>query len=157
MQKKNITLKISNKQYAESLQPRGEAFARELNLEDQFEIFTEGTMYTRAGATYLSYEESEEAGLENNRTIIKIAGQTMNVRRFGEQDETTMDLHLEQGAMNITRYHVPMGQFDLEVFTNEIKRETDEEGYGTIFADYNIRMEPLFSRRNKLTIEVLPS
>ena len=68
-----------------------------------------------------------------------------------------MDLHLEEGTCNITRYHMPMGRLDLEIFTNTLTEELNEEGYGTIFADYNVRMEPLFTRRNKLTIEVMPS
>ena len=157
MQKKNVTLKISNRQYAESLEPRGEAFVRELSLEDAFEIFTEGTMYRKADATYLSYEETEEAGLENNRTVIKVTDHAVNVRRYGEQDETTMNLHLEEGTRNITRYHMPVGRMDLELFTNSLTGELDEEGYGKICADYNIRMESFFTRRNKLTIEVLPS
>jgi len=61
--KKNVNLKITSTQYVENLRPSGEAFLRELEKEDSLEIYTEGTMYSKNDATYISYEESEEAGL----------------------------------------------------------------------------------------------
>lgn len=156
-EKKNVTLRISNKQYQESLKEHGEAFRRELSLEDQFEIITEGTVYARSGSMYLSYEESEDVGLDNSHTVIKVQEQVLDIRRYGKDRGNQMDLHLEQGVMNVTRYHMPMAHMELEVFTNKLTQELDENGFGRIYADYNIRMEPLFARRNHLTIEVMPS
>lgn len=157
MAKKTVTLKIINKQYSESLQPKGETFVRELKLEDSFEVMTEGTLYTKGGATYITYDESEKAGLEDNRTMIKVEDRIMSIRRFGSERAQAMNIQLEEGIRSITRYKIPMAVMDLEVYTNHLAHNLDENGYGEIQADYNIRLETLMNRRNKLTIEVLPS
>lgn len=158
MAKKTVNLKISNKQYTESLEPKGEAFARELSLEDSIEIDTEGVLYSKGAATYITYEESEEAGLENNKTLIKLLDGKLRIRRFGRDEASgDMDLMLEEGVMNITRYYVPSSRLDMEIYTNKVSGELSEDGYGTIYADYSIRMEPFLNRRNKLEIEVKPS
>ncbi len=45
----------------------------------------------------------------------------------------------------------------MEIYTNKIETSLDDEGYGKIFADYKIKMEPFINVRNKLEIEVKPS
>ena len=57
--KKSVNLKITSTQYIENLKPSGEAFRRELELEDSMEILTEGTVYSRNNATYITYDEAE--------------------------------------------------------------------------------------------------
>jgi hypothetical protein len=46
---------------------------------------------------------------------------------------------------------------DLEVYTNKLTEDLDEEGYGKISVEYKIRFDRFFSRRNVLEIEVMPS
>ena len=58
--KKSVNLKITSTQYIENLKPSGEAFRRELELEDSMEILTEGTVYSHNNATYITYEEAKE-------------------------------------------------------------------------------------------------
>lgn len=157
MAKKNVNLRILNRQYAESLEPSGEAFSRELSLEDSLEIETEGTLYSKNGATYITYEESEDAGLENNKTLIKLADGSLRIRRFGHEESGSMDLMLREGLMNITRYYVPTGRMDLEIYTNKLTDDLSEDSYGTIFADYSIKFDKYLNRRNKLEIQIMPS
>ena len=157
--KKNVNLKITSTQYVENLRPSGEAFLRELEKEDSLEIFTEGTMYSKNDATYISYEESEEAGLTDIRTLVKLDDGSIRIRRYGkDEDDDGMDMTLRPGMLNITRYHVPpLASMDLEVYTNSLDESLDEEGYGKIFVDYRIRFDRFYSRRNMLEIEVMPS
>ena len=69
-----------------------------------------------------------------------------------------MDMTLEPGILNITRYQMPMMNYlDLEVYTNKLEDGLDAEGYGTISVDYKIKFDKFFSRRNFLEIEVMPS
>ena len=89
--KKNVSLRITSTQYVENLRPSGEAFLRELEKEDSLEIYTEGTMYSKNEATYISYEESEEAGLADIRTLVKLDDGSIRIRRFG-RDEADDDL-----------------------------------------------------------------
>ena len=156
--KKNVALKIKSSQYSENLAPSGEAFKRELELEDTVEILTEGTMYSKDNATYITYEESAEAGLEDIRTMLKLTGNTLRIRRYGKGEDDDTDMLLQQGVRNITRYKIPqLASIDLEVYTNKLAGKLDEEGYGTIEVDYKIRFDQYFSRRNVLEIEVQPS
>ena len=157
--KKNVNLKIKSTQYIENLKPSGEAFRRELELEDSMEILTEGTMYSRNNATYISYEEAEALGMEDIRTLFKLEDGSIRIRKYGkDEDDEGMDMTLTPGILNITRYQIPMmSSVNLEVYTNKLENDLDEEGYGTVSVDYRIRFDKFFSRRNILEIEVKPS
>ncbi len=157
--KKSVNLKITSQQYIENLKPSGEAFRRELELEDSMEILTEGTMYSRNNATYISYEEAEALGMEDIRTLFKLEDGSIRIRKYGKDDDDEgMDMTLTPGILNITRYQIPMmSSVNLEVYTNKLENDLNEEGYGTVSVDYRIRFDKFFSRRNILEIEVKPS
>ena len=157
--KKNVNLKITSTQYAENLKPSGEAFRRELELEDSVEIMTEGTMYSKNNARYITYEECLEAGLEDTKTLVKLSDGSIRIKRYGKADAGEgMDMTLEPGMLNITRYQIPsMSTLDLEVYTNKLEQNLDDEGYGTISVEYKIKFDKFYSRRNILEIEVMPS
>ncbi len=157
--KKNVNLKIKSTQYIENLKPSGEAFRRELELEDSMEILTEGTMYSRNNARYIAYEEAEAFGSEDIRTLFKLEDGSIRIRKYGrDEDDEGMDMTLTPGMLNITRYQIPMmSSVNLEVYTNKLEDNLNEEGYGTVSVDYKIKFDRFFSRRNILEIEVKPS
>ena len=157
--KKNVNLKIRSTQYIENLKPSGEAFRRELELEDSMEILTEGTMYSRNNATYIAYEEADALGMEDIRTLFKLEDGSIRIRKYGKDDDDEgMDMTLTPGILNITRYQIPMmSSVNLEVYSNKLENDLDDEGYGTVSVDYRIRFDKFFSRRNILEIEVKPS
>jgi uncharacterized beta-barrel protein YwiB (DUF1934 family) len=155
--KKNVNLRITSTQYSENLKPSGEAYLRELEKEDSLEIVTEGTLYSKNDATYISYEEAEGSGLDDIRTLVKLKDGQIRIRRYGKNDDD-MDMTLAPGIRSITRYQVPMlPSMDLEVYTNKLTEDLDEEGYGKISVEYKIIFDRFFSRRNILEIEVMPS
>ena len=132
--KKQVNLKITSTQYVENLKPSGEAFKRELEKEDSLE------------------------GMEDSKMLVKLSDDSIRIRRFGGDEEDAMDMTLQPGMLNITRYQIPQMAFlDLEVYTNKLEDNLDEEGYGTISVDYKIKFDKYFSRRNILEIEVMPS
>ena len=192
--KKNVSLKITSSQYVENLKPSGEAFVRELELEDSIEIQTEGTLYSKNNAVYIIYDESEEAGLMDLRTMLKLtqpqtsanssadavtypdsdeatdldsqalffsnpAAQSLQIRRYGKgAQEDDMEMVLQQGVLNVTRYRLPhLGSMNLEIYTHSLSGDLDSEGYGTISVDYKIKFDQFYSRRNKLEVEVKPT
>ena len=115
--KKSVNLKITSQQYIENLKPSGEAFRRELELEDSMEILTEGTVYSRNNATYITYEESEAIGSEDIRTLFKLEDGSIRIRKYvKDEDDEGMDMTLKPGMLNITRYQIPkMSSVNLEV------------------------------------------
>ena len=150
--KKSVNLKITSTQYIENLKPSGEAFRRELELEDSMEILTEGTVYSRNNATYITYEEAEALGTEDIRTLFKLEDGSIRIRKYARDEEDEgMDMTLKPGILNITRYQIPM------IYTNKLEENLDDEGYGKISVDYKIKFDKFFSRRNILEIEVMPS
>ncbi|MBQ6150365.1 MAG: DUF1934 domain-containing protein [Mogibacterium sp.] len=157
--KKSVNLRITSTQYIENLKPSGEAFRRELELEDSMEILTEGTVYSRNNATYITYEETEAIGSEDIRTLFKLEDGTIRIRKYvKDEDEEGMDMTLKPGILNITRYQIPMmAAVNLEVYTNKLEDNLDDEGYGKVSVDYKIKFDKFFSRRNILEIEVMPS
>ena len=157
--KKQVNLKITSKQYVENLKPSGEAFLRELEMEDSLEIMTEGTLYSKNNARYISYDESTDAGLEDTHTLVKLDGKSVRIRRYDSKSkDDSMDMTLEPGVLNITRYQVPqMASLDLEVYTNNLEDTLDEDGYGTISVYYKIIFDRFYSRRHILETEVMPS
>ena len=157
--KKQVNLKITSKQYVENLKPSGEAFLRELEMEDSLEIMTEGTLYSKNNARYISYDESTDAGLEDTHTLVKLDGKSVRIRRYDSKSkDDSMDMTLEPGVLNITRYQVPqMASLDLEVYTNKLEDTLDEDGYGTISVYYKITFDRFYSRRYILETEVMPS
>ena len=157
--KKSVNLKITSQQYIENLKPSGEAFRRSLELEDSLEILTEGTVYSRNNATYITYEESEAIGSEDIRTLFKLEDGSILIRKYvKDEDDEGMDMTLKPGMLNITRYQIPkMSSVILEVYTNKLEDNLDEDGYGKISVDYKIKFDRFFSRRNILEIEVMPS
>lgn len=158
--KKNVGLKIKSSQYIENLKPSGEAFSRELELEDTVEILTEGVLYNKNNSTYILYEESEEAGLQDIHTMLKLSqddkNKSLHIRRYSKDDiDDDTNMILQQGMRNITRYKVPeLPSIDLEIYTNKLDDNLDEEGYGIISVDYKIKFDQYYSRRNMLEIEV---
>jgi uncharacterized beta-barrel protein YwiB (DUF1934 family) len=115
-------------------------------------------MYLKNDARYISYEESEEAGLDNTHTLVKLSDGSVRIRRYGKGDDDGMDMTLQPGILNITRYQIPMmNSVSLEVYTNKLEQNLDEEGYGKISVDYKIKFDQYFTRRNILEIEVMPS
>ena len=115
-------------------------------------------MYQKNNARYITYEESEKAGLEDTRTLVKLEQGKIRIRRYGSGEDDGMDMTLEPGILNITRFQMPMlHHVDLEVYTNKLEDNLDEEGYGIVSVDYKIKFDKFFSRRNILKIEVMPS
>ena len=145
--------------YIENLRPSGSSYKRELELEDKTQILTEGTVYSKNDATYITYEEMEPGSSEDIRTMFSLKDGAIRIRKYARSDdEEGMDMTLQPGMLNITRYRLPrMATLDLEVYTNKLEDELDEDGYGRISVDYKIRFDSYFSRRNILEIEVMPS
>ena len=86
-EKKNVNLRITSNMYIENLRPSGDAFRRELELEDKTQILTEGMLYSKNDATYITYEELETDGSEDSRTMFRLKDGAIRIRKYGSSDD----------------------------------------------------------------------
>lgn len=139
---KDITLKITSKQNMGD------------HEEEQMEFVTDGKFYTRNGAGYIVYDETEMSGLMGCKTVIKLKDQSVKMKRDGEVGFNT-ELQFEEGKRYSSIYETPYGAIGLEVFTKEVANNLDmEKGEGIIDVLYQISIEGVAEGENRITIKV---
>lgn len=101
---------------------------------DDVEVITTGDYFLKNGRHYVIYDEVMEGFEGNVRNTIKISPETMDIRKGG-----IVDAHMvfEQGKKNMTRYATPMGEMMVEVSTNRIGLEEDEDSL-KVEVDYSL-------------------
>lgn len=139
---KDITLKIVGKQISENAE------------EEQIEFVTEGKLYERGDSLYFIYEESEFSGMPGCKTSLRIKGDSLRMKRLGAPETTGTAIEFEKGKRYTGLYDTPYGAIEMEVLTNDLRRDLDSEGRGTIDIDYNISLKGLAESRSRLNIEV---
>lgn len=139
---KDITLKITSKQNMGD------------HEEEQMEFVTDGKFYTRNGAGYIVYDETEMSGLMGCKTVIKLKDQSVKMKRDGEVGFNT-ELQFEEGKRYSSIYETPYGAIGLEVFTKTVDNNLDmEKGEGIIDVLYQISIEGVAEGENRITIKV---
>lgn len=157
MAKNNIMLHLRNQQFEESVEIEGDTeIKRVLSPVEDMELITEATVYTKPHSTYITYRESAKMDMEENRTLIKLLDDVLEVHRYEKKMGNGMELRLQQGKNTIVRYVLPYGALEIEMYTHKLERDLDENGYGRIFAEYSIRMGDQDRQRNRLELSLRP-
>lgn len=133
----NVKINISTTQYDEH------------SKVDTININTIGTMHEKNNDTYLVYKENDE-GVEVT-TSIKISGKEMTIKRFGGSNSTMV---FEKDKTYTTKYRTPYGLFLIETYTRYLSVNIDENKCIKIDLDYDIKVNDIFSGRNKIGINV---
>lgn len=120
--------------------------------QDMMEFITEAKMYKRGDAIYLLYEESEVSGIPGCRTRLKLKGDMVHLKRFGEGPSIGNEIRFEQGKRYTGYYDTPFGPLEMEVLTNALENTLSDEGEGQLNIDYHISLKGLMESRNKLNI-----
>ncbi|MDR2156220.1 MAG: DUF1934 domain-containing protein [Clostridiales Family XIII bacterium] len=119
------------------------------------EFITEGKFYRKGDSLYLVYEESEFSGMEGCTTSLKITGDTIKMKRYGEDVGVETAISFEKGKRINGYYETPFGSVEMEVLTNAINNRMKENGEGSIDIDYNVSLKGLAENRSMLSIEIL--
>ena len=141
---KDIMLKIVGKQ-----------IISEAEEEDQIEFVTEGKLYEKNGATYLVYEETEVSGMPGCKTSLKIDGDTIRMKRFGEGVGNDTVMEFQRGQRFEGYYDTPFGAIEMEVLTNKLENTLTPKGEGCVRIDYDISLKGLSEGRSVLSIEII--
>lgn len=78
------------------------------------------------------------------------------MKRLGTYDASgNTAIQFEKGKRYRGLYDTPYGAIEMEVLTNNFKKNLDSEGKGTIDIDYNISLKGLSESRSTINIEVM--
>lgn len=100
------------------------------------ELVTVGDYYMKNGKHYIVFEEEDSDGAGETRTVIKIAGDQVNVIRSGANN---VNMVFEKDKKNMTYYETPYGELLMGLNTLDIVlKESDNEVEVTII--YTLEM-----------------
>ena len=150
---KDIMLKIVGNQIDSSLGERG--IETKIHDSEAVELVTEGRFYKKGDSFYLIYDESEFSGMEGCTTSLKVTGDKIRMKRYGDNLLADMAIEFEKGKRFNGYYETPFGTIEMEVLTNEIKNQIEEEGKGMLDIHYFISLKGLAESRSKLSIEII--
>lgn len=140
---KDIMLKIIGKQVTMEIE------------EEQLELVTEGKLEERDGSVYLFYDESEFSGMQGCTTSLKITGDKIKMKRFGESIGIDTEIEFEKGKRFKGYYDTPYGSVEMEVLTNDVINNLEKEGKGSLNIDYHISLKGLSEGRSILDIQII--
>ncbi len=116
---------------------------------ETIDLFTEGLLYKKNGALYLTYDESEISGIANNKVILKIkAGDYVKMNRFGEFEA---EMLFKEKQRDVSIYSTPYGEFRVEILTDKVLLDLAEDA-GKIYVEYTVSISGSSEVKNKLTI-----
>jgi uncharacterized beta-barrel protein YwiB (DUF1934 family) len=125
------------------------------NLEDAMEFITEGRFYKKGNSVYLVYDESEFSGMEGCTTSLKITGDRIRMKRYGEDVGFDTAIEFEKGKRFNGFYDTPFGSVEMEVLTNNVENRIQESGEGMLNIDYHVSLKGLVESRSNLRIEII--
>lgn len=141
---KDIMLKIIGKQVTSDYE------------EEQLEFVTEGKYYVKGDSVYLLYDESEFSGMEGCTTSLKITGDRIKMKRYGESISLDTEIEFEKGKRFKGYYDTPFGSVEMEVLTNDVVNKIEKaKGKGKLNIDYHISLRGLSEGRSILDIEII--
>lgn len=104
--------------------------------EEPISVVTPGTFYIKDNAYYAVYEETEISGMEGTTTTIKIRPDEFFLLRRGT---TNAKMHFSNNEENMSLYDTPYGTLQLELKTNEMKIDVNDNG-GKVFVKYDMKV-----------------
>lgn len=118
--------------------------------EEKISLETPGIYREEGGVRYVSYRETELAGLEGTTTTLELYPDHVRLLREGTfQQEQEYRL----GKENRSLYQTPMGPLEITALTREIE-DTIADGKGRMRLSYDVELKGLFNHLNEIIIEL---
>lgn len=102
----------------------GLQFMDDENEADDVEMITTGDYFQKNGKHYIIYDEVMDGFEGNIRNTVKISTDVMDIRKQGVANAHMV---FEQDKKKTTRYATPMGDMMVEVSTNRIHVDEQED------------------------------
>jgi uncharacterized beta-barrel protein YwiB (DUF1934 family) len=123
--------------------------------ESGMEFITVGRFYKRGASVYLVYDESDFSGMEGCTTSLRITGDRIRMKRYGEEIPSGTSIEFEKGKRFSGWYETPFGSVEMEVLTDNIDNRITGDGEGSLDIDYHVSLKGLTESRSRLSIEIL--
>ncbi|MBS4534933.1 DUF1934 domain-containing protein [Clostridium sp. D2Q-14] len=136
---KNITVKILGTQ------------KRDDGESDRIELITEGKFYKKNNFYYIVYDESEISGMEDSTTTLRIKNDEVWMKRFGQNKSK---LTFKKGDKYSTQYTTAYGNLDMEVATQKVNVNINDEGKGELSLKYKLIISNTMESFNTLDISL---
>lgn len=98
------------------------------------EVITTGDYFLKNGKHYIIYDEILDGFEGNIRNTVKVAPDLMDIRKQGIANAHMI---FEQDKRNMTRYATPMGDMMVEISTNRIQVDEQEDRL-KVLVDYSL-------------------
>lgn len=118
--------------------------------EEKITLETPGLYREDGGVRYVSYEETELAGLSGTTTTLAIYSDHVTLLREGTLQ---MQQEFRIGEPHSSLYQTPMGPLEIIAITREIE-DTIEDGKGRMRLSYDVELKGLFNHLNEIIIEL---
>lgn len=124
--------------------------------DDRMEFVTECTAARQNGNIYIIYDEGSMSDLPDIRTTVRIdSSGGVRMKRAGKDGAANTIMEFEKGRRFSSLYHTPYGPLEMEVLTNRIVCEIDQDRLtGSLFIDYDIALRGLSETRTLLNMEL---
>ena len=117
---------------------------------DNVEVITTGDYFLKNGRHYVIYDEVMEGFEGNIRNMLKISPDKLDVRKNGAANAHMV---FEQDRKNLTRYVTPMGEMSVEVSTNRILLDEQEDSL-KVSVDYSLDINYSHVSDCNITVDV---
>ena len=117
---------------------------------DSIELTTNGVMYEKESAFYITYQETDESGLGDTKTTVKVEPERVSIIRFGD---SAVHLIFEAGKKHIAYYDMGFASLSMGVQTYELSHSMGEHG-GKIHIRYAMEINNSLAGENQISITV---
>ncbi|MCD6436627.1 MAG: DUF1934 domain-containing protein [Clostridiales bacterium] len=119
--------------------------------EDRIEFTTEGEFQKKDNIITIVYEESEISGMEGSFTTLVVKDESVIMKRDGL---ASSEMVFKEGMRYKSDYSTSYGLFKVELLTNQLMSDFDEDGTGAITIEYDMSIRGLSESNNRLIVEV---
>lgn len=121
-----------------------------LDPNEVIEVVTPGKFIIDETGFKAIYEESEISGMDGTTTTLNIQDNIMVLERVGS---TTTNMEFKEGSMAVSLYNTPYGVLDLNVDTEKLNINVDENG-GDIYSRYTLGLDGQEGITTELNIKI---
>lgn len=136
---RDVLIRISGMQFMDSE-----------NESDDVEVITTGDYFRKNGKHYIIYDEVMDGFEGNVRNTVKISPEILDIRKQGVANAHMV---FERNKKNMTRYATPMGDMMVEVSTNRIQVDEQEDSL-KVMVEYSLGINCQHISECNITMDV---